>query len=250
MRNWKSWVMPALAVGFVLALPAVAAWAQDAAPAAAAAADDSKDITIGKIIGWGGWVGGVIILMSIAMVALVIEHFVSIKRDKIVPPEVIDDVEALLEEENYQEALELCENEKNYLTNMLAAALPKLDAGFDVMEEAMDEHHNMESAKLFSKISYLSLIGTIAPMVGLFGTVLGMVGAFNSIMKLGAAVTPADLAGGVQQALITTLFGLVVAMPSMVFFFVFRNKVTRITWEIRAIGEDLLERFRAHGGRA
>jgi biopolymer transport protein ExbB len=66
-------------------------------------------------------------------------------------------------------------------------------------------------------------------------------------VKLGPSVTPKDLANGVQQALITTLFGLLVSMPAMVFFFVFRNKVTRITWEIRAIGEDLLERFRAHG---
>jgi biopolymer transport protein ExbB len=241
MRNWKTWVIPALAVTLIVAMPSVAAYAQDAADAAV---ETDKDITVMKIVQWGGIVGAVVILMSICMVALVIEHFVAIKRDKIVPPEVIDEIEALFEEENYQEALELCEQEPNYLTNMLAAALPKLDAGFDVMEEMVEEHHHMESAKLFSKISYLSLIANLAPMIGLFGTVLGMVGAFNSIVKLGAAVTPADLAGGVQQALITTLFGLVVAIPAMAFFFFFRNKVTRITWEIRAIAEDLIERFR------
>ena len=106
----------------------------------------------------------------------------------------------------------------------------------------------MEAVKLHTKISYLSLIANLAPMCGLFGTVLGMVGAFNEIVKLGPAVTPKDLANGVQQALITTLFGLVVAIPAMGFFFFFRNKVTRITWEIRAIGEDLIERFRPQSG--
>ena len=244
MRNWKTWVVPALAAGLIVAMPSLAAYAQDGAAAAGAAAPGDENITVMKIIKWGGIVGGVVILMSICMVALIIEHFVSIKRDKIVPPEVIDEIEALFEEENYQDALDLCEQEPNYLTNMLAAALPKMDAGFDVMEEMVEEQHHMESTKLFTKISYLSLIANLAPMIGLFGTVLGMVGAFNEIVKLGPSVTPKDLANGVQQALITTLFGLCVAIPALGFFFFFRNKVTRITWEIRAIAEDLIERFR------
>jgi biopolymer transport protein ExbB len=63
-------------------------------------------------------------------------------------------------------------------------------------------------------------------------------------VKLGPAVTPKDLASGVQQALITTLFGLVVAIPAIAFYFFFRNKVVRITYEFKAIGEDLIERFR------
>ena len=238
MRNWKTWGVFALAAVLVVAMPSVVAYAQDGA-----AADDAN-ITIGKIIKWGGVVGGIIILMSIAMVALVIEHFVSIKRDKIVPPEVVDELETLFEEEEYQEALELCENEPNYLTNMLSAALPKLNAGFDVMEEQLTEAAALEAVKLHTKISYLSLIANLAPMMGLFGTVLGMVGAFNSIVRLGPAVTPKDLASGVQQALITTLFGLTVGIPAIAFFFFFRNKVVRITTEIKAIGEDMIERFR------
>ncbi len=238
MRNWKTWGVGALAAVLVIAMPSVQAFAQDAADI------DAANMTIGKVIAWGGIVGGVIILMSIAMVALVIEHFVSIKRDKIVPPEVVDELETLFEEEEYQEALELCENEPNYLTNMLSAALPKLNAGFDVMEEQLSEAAALEAVKLHTKISYLSLIANLAPMMGLFGTVLGMVGAFNSIVRLGPAVTPKDLASGVQQALITTLFGLVVGIPAIAFFFFFRNKVIRITTEIKAIGEDMIERFR------
>jgi len=238
MRKWNN-MTAVLAVAFLTALPAVTAFAQDTA---AAAEDDA--VTIGKVIVWGGIIGGFVILMSIAMVALIIEHTVSIQRDKIVPPEIIDEIEALFEEEEYQEALELCESEPNYLTNMLAAALPKLNAGFDVMEEHLDEAHAMEAVKLHTKISYLSLIANLAPLVGLFGTVYGMVGAFNAIVILGPAVTPKDLASGVQQALITTLFGLVVAIPAIISFFFFRNKVVRITYEFKAIGEDLIERFR------
>lgn len=202
--------------------------------------------SLGQIIVGGGVVGWFIILLSIVSLALAIEHFVTIRRDKIVPPELIDEIEALFEEEEYQEALELCESEPNFLTNVLSAGLPKINAGFDAMEKGMDEVAEEETIKLHQKVGWLSLIGNIAPMLGLFGTVLGMIGAFNEIVRLGAAVTPKDLASGISTALITTLFGLFVAMPALFFFFVFRNKVIKTSLEITAIADDLVERFRPH----
>jgi biopolymer transport protein ExbB len=178
------------------------------------------------------------------MVALAIEHFINIKRDKFVPPEVIDEIEALFEEEEYQEALELCEANPNFVTNILAAGLPKLNAGFDTMKQIMGEQAGIEATKLHQKISYLALIGNVAPMWGLFGTVQGMIFAFADIVRLGPKVTPKDLASGVQQALITTLEGLLVAIPAMMLFFFFRNRVVRIVNELTAVADDLVERFR------
>ena len=210
------------------------------------AQDDSGGKSLGDIIVGGGIIGWVIILLSVISLALAIEHFVTVRRDKIVPPELIDEIEALFEEEEYQEALELCENEPNFLTNILSAGLPKINAGFDAMEKAMDEVAEEETIKLHQKIGWLSLIGNIAPMMGLFGTVLGMIGAFNEITRLGQAVQPQDLSKGISTALITTLFGLFVAMPALFFFFVFRNKVIKVSLEITAIADDLVERFRPH----
>ncbi len=204
--------------------------------------------SLGQIIVGGGIVGYVIIILSIISLALAIEHFVTVRRDKIVPPELIDEIEALFEEEEYQEALELCEAEPNFLTNVLSAGLPKINAGFEAMEKAMDEVAEEESIKLQQKIGWLSLIGNIAPMLGLFGTVLGMIKAFNTITAMGSAVTPSDLSAGISTALITTLFGLFVAMPALFFFFLFRNKVVKLSLEITAIAEDLVERFRPQAG--
>jgi len=208
------------------------------------AQDDGGSKSLGDIIVGGGLVGWVIILLSIISLALAIEHFVTIRRDKIVPPELIDEIEALFEEEEYQEALELCENEPNFLTNILSAGLPKINAGFEAMEKSMEEVAEEETIKLHQKIGWLSLIGNIAPMMGLFGTVLGMIGAFNEITRLGANVTPKDMSGGISTALITTLFGLFVAMPALFFFFMYRNKVIKVSLEITAIAADLVERFR------
>jgi biopolymer transport protein ExbB len=231
----KPAILMAVLVGAFLLMTADTAFAQQA-PAA------SK--SLGDIIVGGGIIGWVIILLSVISLALAIEHFVTVRRDKIVPPELIDEIEALFEEEEYQEALELCENEPNFLTNVLSAGLPKINAGFDAMEKAMDEVAEEETIKLHQKIGWLSLIGNIAPMMGLFGTVSGMIGAFNEITRLGANVTPKDLSAGISTALITTLFGLFVAMPSLFFFFLFRNKVIKVSLEITAIAADLVERFR------
>ncbi len=234
----RKWVLGASGAAAVL-LASTAAFAQDGG-----GLPPEAQVTIGNILKWGGWVGGIIILHSVAAVAFIIEHFMNIKREKLVPPEVVDEIEALFEEEEYQEALELCESEQNFLTNILAAGLPKLNAGFDTMKQVMSEQAAIEATKLHQKISYLALIGNLAPMWGLYGTVQGMVGAFTEIVRLGPNVTPKDLAQGVQQALITTLMGLVVAIPAMMFFFIFRNRVVRIVNELTAVADDLVERFR------
>ena len=230
----KSNLMIAALVGIALISLSGTAFAQDGGG------------SLGDIIMGGGVIGWVIILLSIVSLALAIEHFVTIRRDKLVPPELIDEIEALFEEEEYQEALELCESEPNYLTNILSAGLPKINAGFEAMEKAMDEVAEEEAIKLHQKVGWLSLIGNIAPMMGLFGTVYGMIQAFNEITRLGQAVQPKDLSAGISTALITTLFGLFVAMPSLFFFFVFRNKVIKVSLEISAIADDLVERFRPH----
>jgi biopolymer transport protein ExbB len=112
------------------------------------------------------------------------------------------------------------------------------------MEKAMDEVSEEETIKLQQKISWLNLIGNIAPMMGLLGTVYGMIMAFNEITKLGPNVTPADLSKGISAALVTTMLGLIVAIPTMAAFFYFRNKVVKVSLELAAIADDLVERFR------
>ena len=241
MSNSKLMVVGGVAALTVLFL-ASGAFAQEAAEGTYI--PEEARINLKNIISWGGWIGIVIILHSVAAGALIIEHFMNIKRDKIVPPEIIDEIEALFEEEEYQEALELCESSPNFLTNILAAGLPKLNAGFDTMKQIMGEQAAIESTKLHQKISYLALIGNLAPMWGLFGTVSGMIGAFARIVILGPKVTPKDLAMGVQQALITTFEGLFVAMPCMMFFFIFRNRVVNIINELTSVADDMVERFR------
>jgi biopolymer transport protein ExbB len=192
-----------------------------------------------------GLIGYLIVLMSVVALALIIENFMTIKREKLAPPDLIDELEALFDEENFQEAVELCEQEKVYLTRVVGAGLAKLGHPFETMQVALREMQTEESVKLFQKIGWLSLISATAPMMGLFGTVTGMFVTFSAIAAAGGSVSPAQLAGGIKMALITTIFGLTVAIPVGVAFYTLRNRVIRTSTEINAISEDLFERFRA-----
>ena len=131
-----------------------------------------------------------------------------------------------------------------FSTNVAAAGIRKLGTTFGTIEKSIEEMEDEETVKLQQKIGYLSLIGNIAPMMGLFGTVSGMIEAFETIAKMGAAVTPSDLASGISTALVTTFLGLFVAIPTMIAYFFFRNKVIRVSIEIAAIADDLVDRFR------
>jgi biopolymer transport protein ExbB len=219
------------------------AFAQDPAAAAPAAEQSSALEEVFKYQN-AGLIGYIIVLMSVVALALIIENFMTIKREKLAPPDLLDELEALFDGESFQEAVELCEQEKNYLTNVVGAGLSKLGHSFETMQTSLREMQTEESVKLFQKIGWLSLISALAPMMGLFGTVTGMFVTFSAIAAAGGSVSPAQLAGGIKMALITTIFGLTVAIPVGVAFYTLRNRVIRTSTEINAITEDLFERFR------
>jgi len=229
--------------GFVLTSPFALAVQEPAAAAPAESTDGGTSII--DAIASAGFIGYLIIGMSMVAGALIIEHFTSIKRDKLAPPETIDEVEELLNDGNYQEALELCESEPGFFTNVCAAGIRKIGHNFDALEKALEEMEDEEAIKLQQKIGWLSLIAGIGPMMGLFGTVTGMVGAFATIAQAVGGVEPSEFAGDISMALMTTVLGLTVAIPTTAFYAFFKNKVTIISLEVSAIVEEMFERFRA-----
>lgn len=191
-----------------------------------------------------GAMGILIIVLSIVALAVIIENMVTLKRDKLAPPELIDEVQALFDEGQYQEAMELCENEPCFFTRVAGAGITKIGHSFEVIEQSISEMGDEESIRLHQKIGWLSLIANVAPMMGLLGTVGGMIKAFNTIAESGGQANPADLAVGISEALLTTMLGLVVAIPTTASFAFLRNRLVKTVIEVGAIVEDLFERFR------
>lgn len=196
------------------------------------------------LIGASGIIGYVIIGVSFVLVALIIESFVSVRRERIIPPDLLGELEELFKKQEYDAALELCEVERNLLTNVVGAGLAKLNAGWTQMESAMEESAEEGATDLYQKIGYLNLIGNLSPMLGLLGTVWGMVQAFMVIANSGGTPKPTELAEGIYQALITTVEGLIVAIIAIPFYFFFRNRVAKMLLEAGAVTGELMERFR------
>ena len=115
-----------------------------------------------------------IIILSIVGVALVFTVFVEQRPEKLLPPGIEDDLLAMFDEENYEEALSFCEAEDNVITRIAAAGLSRVDKGYDSIQDAIGEAADQESTVLLQKLSYVGLIAAVAPMLGLLGTVIGM----------------------------------------------------------------------------
>lgn len=218
-----------------------------------AGSDASFDFFTVWILGGGG-VGIIFVLpievASIAVFALIIEHYVTIQRDKLVPPEIVVELETLLDEEQYEEAMNLCEATKNYITNIVGAAISKVGDGYEAMVGAAEGATDEQNLKLQQKISWLPLLSAIGPLMGLFGTVTGMVSAFTVIAMSSGTPSPQDLAKGIFTALVTTVWGLLVAMPATFFAFIFKMKVQKLSFELSGVAMEIVERFKpvAEGG--
>jgi len=202
-----------------------------------------KPTTLFDTINAGGLIGYIIIFLLLVAIALVIEHSLTIRRGVIMPPDLLADVEESFEKEEYEQAIAVCEEQPTFFTNVIAAGLSRINAGYSQMEEAMAEAGEEAATHLQQKIGYLALIANITPMLGLLGTVQGMIGAFKKISGT-AAPKPGELAGEIQLALVTTFLGLLVAIPVMCIYQFFKNRVQRIVLEVGAISGELMARFR------
>jgi biopolymer transport protein ExbB len=134
------------------------------------------------------------------------------------------------------EAMRYCQEPQNLslATNCVLAGLERFhgsEFGFAEYKAAVEEAGEDQTGRLYRKTEVLGLIGAVAPMLGLLGTVLGMISAFNTIAAKGGMARPDELAGGIGQALVTTLLGLIVAIPAMVAFSYFRNTIDSIVAE-------------------
>lgn len=206
------------------------------APAASPTKPPPRQRTFVDALIAGGWIGAVIILISFVAVGFIIEHSLSIRKDRLMPEWQIGPLEEMIHQGRVGEAIEFCRIPKNYslATDVILAGLERFQGsefGFAEYKSAVEEAGEDNTARLYRKTDALNVIAAIAPMLGLFGTVEGMIESFNAIASTEGTVKPADLADSIGKALVTTWLGLVVAIPAMVAFSYFRNKIDSLISE-------------------
>ncbi len=219
----------AAAVWITVGGPLAAQQPADSVPAAAA---DAPPDSLLEILAAGGPVGYVIMLLSVAAAALVIEHLMTIRSGVLMPEGMAEQVRDLLKAGHLTQAVQQCKLQPSFLSYVLQAGMAEIEGTWSDVEKAMEDATAEQSARLFRKIEYLSVIGNIAPMLGLLGTVIGMIFAFREVATTQGTAGAGDLAEGIYLALVTTVEGLVVAIPSLAAFAVFRNRVDQLVAEV------------------
>ncbi|NOY42847.1 MAG: MotA/TolQ/ExbB proton channel family protein [Planctomycetes bacterium] len=216
---------------------------QDVAPAV-----DAADVDI-SYLQWAadslGWFYGLVFLgLSFTLVALFVMNLLTARRDNVVPADLVEGFEKHLDAKQFQEAYDLAKTDDSFLGHVLSAGLAKISTGYSEAIESMQEVGEEENMRLEHRLSYLALIGTLSPMIGLLGTVSGMIDSFKLIANTATgAPDPQALAQGISTALFTTFVGLALAIPALAAYNLLRNRVARLVLEVGIVGEGLMSRF-------
>jgi biopolymer transport protein ExbB len=205
--------------------------------------DAPRMLNLREMLSAGGAVGYVIVVLSFVMVALIVDHVMNIRRSVLMPPGLAEEIHRCLAEKKLADAKTWCQQHPGFLSRVLAAGLDEIGLGYSNIEKAMEDAAVEQSARLFRRIEYLSVIGTLAPMLGLMGTVWGMIQAFLEFEQK-ANPQVSELAPGIYRALITTLLGLGVAVPSLAAFAILRNRVDELSAESTLLAEHVFSDYR------
>jgi len=222
--------------------------APDLAPQPAAAQADpserkkpDEDESIFDLILKGGWVMIPLGLCSVLAVGLAIERFTALRRGRIIPPGFIEGLkDTLTQSPEVDTGVKYCEDRPSPVSVIFKAGIARMPQGHASMEKAIEDAGEREVYKMKRSLRPLSLIATVAPLLGLLGTVYGLIRAFQSAWKMGVGRGDA-LARGIYEALITTATGLTLAIPVLVIYQILSSKVDALVDDIDEHAIELLE---------
>jgi biopolymer transport protein ExbB len=188
-----------------------------------------------QIVFSGGPLGQAIMLvligLSITALALAADNVRMLRRSQLIPPGLEETVHAHLASGDRTQAAAACQEAPSFLANVLWHGLCESASGWAEVEKAMEDAAAEQAARLYRRIEYLSVIGNLAPMVGLLGTVTGMLLAFKEVADTEGSAGAAQLADGIYQALVTTVAGLMIAIPALGTFALLRSRLDQLVAE-------------------
>ena len=216
----------------------------DAAPGAAADAGAPlvHNKTLMEQIKEGGWVMIPIFACSIATLYLIVDGVIRTSAKKVLPAAHVEGVRSLFRQGDYVGAYNLCKANPSPFTNVCRVAVSLLGEGKGAVEDAIFSEVSKENSHMQTYISYLSVIGVCAPMIGLLGTVTGMIGAFAVLGSSGIG-DPSALSGKIGEVLVATASGLIIAIPAFGSFYFLRNRAAKALHDIQDTMAGLLRKM-------
>ena len=265
-RRLGAWaIFAALTLAYLGLMPAPGLWAQDAkeaakaepaaeakeapaaapaaaAPAADAGASDAPKKPTRNLLQWAidasGPIGLFLLCLSVYFVALIIKLFLELRVSEAVPAELVEKLEVAIKDKKFQEAYDACKDNDSFLARLVRTGVANLPNGRTEAKEAMATVQDEVVTMMETRISYLAIIGTLGPMIGLVGTIAGMIASFQEIANaVGAQPRPDKVAEGISTALFITLEGVSLSVPAIFFFAYFRNRIAKITLETAKVAD-------------
>ena len=235
MKSWtsrKTLAGLAACMGFAVCAAAQETVNVTAAAAAAAGNANAYGMTFRQAWDYGGWIMWVLAALSVFALALVFYFIFALRPSSVAPHALMSDIVARVRASDLAEVRRLCDRHPTPLSAVVLVTLdflrnvPTCDA--TLLRSAAESEGTRQADAIQGQTQLLLDISTIAPLLGLLGTVLGMLKAFSSVATDVASAKPVVLAAGVSQAIITTVFGLIVAIPCIAFYAWFRRRAGRL----------------------
>ena len=180
-----------------------------------------------RFIEGGPFFMGIVLVTLILGLAIAIERIIYLNMATTNTDKLVNNVEEAMASGGVEAAKEVCRNTKGPVASIFYQGLDRMDEGVEAAEKAVVSYGGVQMGLLEKNVSWLSLFISLAPMLGFMGTVIGMIGAFDSIEAAGD-ISPAVVAGGIKVALLTTVFGLVVAIILQIFYNYIISKIDGI----------------------
>jgi biopolymer transport protein ExbB len=194
----------------------------------------------------GGWIVWFILLpMSFAMVYLAVFYAMTVQRKNLAPIGIGDEIGQILLAAGPKGLINALAEKNDLVSIAIANAIKKGRDDWFRLREAFFESMQEQALRLSRQVEWINLIGNVSPMVGLFGTVVGMIELFGAIVAAGGQPQPMQLAHGISVALVTTFWGLLIAIPAISVYGIFRNRIEAIVNEAISEGENALAKIRS-----
>lgn len=206
-----------------------------------------------KLLTLGGWFMIPLGLLSIGVVAIGVERFIALRRERIFPPELIHELSELSHSPgglDPRRAYEICQRFPSSASRVLRAMLIKVGRPQSEIEHAVTEASQREATRLSQLGSWLGLAASIAPLIGLLGTVWGITQAFYDTTQMAPGANRSEaLAQGIYTALVTTLCGLLIAIPAAILAHHFENRVLTLMNDIEEMIFNLMPQVERYEGK-
>ena len=215
-------------------------------PPPAVAEDADAEVTLWSLVRAGGWAVYPLAVFSVTILALALYEFTALRSSSFCPRDTIEAINRQLRSRNPRQAIDAARGCNSYYGRMMARCLPYIDIEDDktwgraLVHEAMGEFTSRANQGHMTSINYFSILAQASPMLGLLGTVSGMIKAFGTMGQEGMG-DPTRLSAHISEALVSTAFGLIVALPALFCYFVFRNRLIQLVGRCVDAADDALD---------